>query len=165
MCARVLGLLVFLLACSLLVQTLFCTRLPHVPITLLGSDSFKRRQTTDAAARTRASFLYRTLASKLRISGHVVTKARKKPYNFAHLPSINAHIPDDRAKLLVAMLDDSCLMQPKSSQNNIVNAAGLASSLVSLSLSLGYSKVDFLGRYPSGFTAYLPARKEYFTKQ
>ena len=63
------------------------------------------------------------------------------------------------------MLHDSCLMQPKSSQNNIVNAAGLASSLVSLSLSLGYSKVDFLGRYPSGFTAYLPARKEYFTKQ
>ena len=43
-------------ACSLLlVQTLFCTRLPHVPITLLGSGFFKRRQTTDAAARTRAS--------------------------------------------------------------------------------------------------------------
>ena len=45
----------FLPPCSLLVQTLFCTRLPHVPITLLGSGFFKRRQTTDAAARTRVS--------------------------------------------------------------------------------------------------------------
>ena len=81
-------------ACSLLlVQTLFCTRLPHVPITLLGSGFFKRRQTTDAAARTRASpfpspYFDFSFGKKNR---HVVVEARKTTI-FAHLPSIGLYL-------------------------------------------------------------------------